>query len=115
MKKQYLHLVAYRCDKCSGPFVAASLAVRQNEISKETEICQVGEICLACGNKQCMATELNAVRHFPPIEWESTNGVDVAHIYTAFVETLDRARGPFITAEMSLPDIPRARDGADVR
>lgn len=92
MKKQYLHLAAYRCDKCSGPFVAASLAVRQNEISKETEIVQVGKICLACGNKQCLTTVLNAVRHFPPIEWESSNGVDVAHIHAAFVEMLDRSR-----------------------
>jgi hypothetical protein len=32
------------------------------------------------------------VRHFPPVEWASTNGVDVAHISTAFVEMLDRAR-----------------------
>ncbi len=92
MKKQYLHLAAYRCDKCSGPFVTASLAVRQNEISKETEIVQVGKICLACGNSQCLATELNAVRHFPPIEWESSTGVDVAHIHTAFVEMPVRAR-----------------------
>jgi hypothetical protein len=91
MKKQYLHLAAYRCDRCNGPFVVASLAVRQNEISKETEICQLGKVCLVCGNKQCMATEFNTVRHFPPIEWEST-GIDVAHIQKAFVEMLDRAR-----------------------
>ena len=92
MIKQYLHLAAYRCDKCGGPFVAASLAVRQNEISKETEIRQVGKTCLVCGSKESLRTELNAIRHFPPIEWESRNGFDVANIHTAFVEMLERAR-----------------------
>jgi hypothetical protein len=45
MRKQYLHLSA----KCDGPVVAGLLAVRENEISKETEIRQVGAICLSCG------------------------------------------------------------------
>ena len=40
MKIQYLHLSAYSCDKCTGPVVAGSLAVRENEISKETDIRQ---------------------------------------------------------------------------
>src|SRR5712671_7797142 len=43
MKKQYLHLSAYSCDKCSGPVIAGSLGVRENEISKETDIRQVAE------------------------------------------------------------------------
>jgi hypothetical protein len=38
MKKQYLHLSAYSCDNCRGPVVSGSLAVRENEISKETDI-----------------------------------------------------------------------------
>jgi hypothetical protein len=37
MKRQYLHLSVYRCDQCQGPVVTASLAVRENEISKETD------------------------------------------------------------------------------
>jgi hypothetical protein len=37
MRRQYLHLSAYSCDKCTGPVIAASLAVRENEISKETD------------------------------------------------------------------------------
>jgi hypothetical protein len=46
MKKQYLHLSAYSCDKCAGPVIAGSIGVRENEISKETDIRGVGAICL---------------------------------------------------------------------
>jgi hypothetical protein len=38
MRKQYLHLSVYSCDQCDGPVVTGSLAVRENEISKETDI-----------------------------------------------------------------------------
>jgi hypothetical protein len=44
MTKQYLHLSAYPCDVCKGPVVAGSLAVRENVISKETDIRQVEEV-----------------------------------------------------------------------
>jgi len=70
MKKQYLHLSAYSCDKCRGPVVAGSTAVRENEISKETDIKQVGAICLTCGHRQGI-TELGVSRQFPPVEWKS--------------------------------------------
>ena len=52
MKKQYLHLSAYSCDKCAGPVIAGSIGVRENEISKETDLRQVGAVCLSCGQKQ---------------------------------------------------------------
>ncbi len=42
MEKHYLHLSAYRCDTCDGPVIAGSTAVRENEISKETDIRHVG-------------------------------------------------------------------------
>ena len=34
MRKQYLHLSAYSCERCSGPVVAGSLAVRESETRK---------------------------------------------------------------------------------
>lgn len=70
MKKQYLHLSAYRCSDCSGPVVAGSFAVRENEISKESDIRQVGAVCLSCGHQPSGSTELVTVRRCPPIEWE---------------------------------------------
>lgn len=91
MRIQYLHISAYSCDRCGGPVISGLLAIRENEISRESQVTQVGAVCLACGNKHSKATELNIVRHFPPVEWASTNGVDVAKISTAFVEMLDRA------------------------
>jgi hypothetical protein len=91
MKKQYLHLSAYSCDRCKGPVVSGSLAVRENEISKETEIRQVGAICLSCGHRQSKMAEPGISRRFPPAEWESANLVDVSHIAAAFEEMLSRA------------------------
>jgi hypothetical protein len=91
MKKQYLHLSTYSCDNCKGPVVSGWLAVRENEISKETEIRQVGAICLSCGHRQSKMTEPGITRHFPPVEWESVTLVDVSHLATAFEEMLGRA------------------------
>jgi hypothetical protein len=91
MRKQYLHLSAYSCDRCNGPVVAGSLAVRENEISRETDIRQVGAICLSCGHRQSKITELGNSCHFPPVEWETANLIDVSHIAAAFEEMLSRA------------------------
>jgi hypothetical protein len=78
MKKQYLHLSAYACDKCAGPVVAGSTAVRENEISKETGLREVGAICLSCGHRQSQATEPGLTRYFPPTSWESTKAIDAS-------------------------------------
>ena len=91
MRRQYLHLSAYPCDSCAGPVVAGSLAVRENEISKETDIRQVGAICLSCGHRQDKATGLGVTRYFPPAHWEAADAIDAVHITTAFVEALNRA------------------------
>jgi hypothetical protein len=91
MKKQYLHLSAYACDKCAGPVIAGSLAVRESEISKETDIRQVGAICLACGHRQSKATAPARARHVSPMEWEPPSAIGADHLTTAFVEALNRA------------------------
>jgi len=92
MRKQYLHLSVYSCDKCQGPVVSGSLAVRENEISKETDIRQVGAICLSCAHRQSEGTEASVTRQFPPVPWESMRVIDVGHTSTAFREMLSRAR-----------------------
>ncbi|MFZ0479160.1 MAG: hypothetical protein WAL71_08420 [Terriglobales bacterium] len=69
MKKQYLHLSAYSCDQCAGPVVTGSTAVRENEISKETDIRNVGAICLSCGHRPSKATEPGLIHNFPPTPW----------------------------------------------
>ncbi len=86
MRKQYLHLSAYPCDTCAGPVIAASTAVRENEISKETDIKHVGAICLSCGHRQEKATEPARARHLLPIAWETVAVVDARHPTAAFVE-----------------------------
>lgn len=91
MRKQYLHLSAYPCDACHGPVIAGSLAVRENEISKETDIRQVGAICLSCGHRQITATPPARARHLLPMEWAPAETIKASHLTTAFVEALNRA------------------------
>ncbi|MFZ1918381.1 MAG: hypothetical protein WAU58_12460 [Terriglobales bacterium] len=83
MKKQYLHLSVFSCDKCAGPVVAGSTAIRENEISKETDIRQVGAICLSCGHRQSKATEPGLTRSFPPTQWEPAQGTALKLVTTA--------------------------------
>jgi hypothetical protein len=91
MRKQYLHLSVYSCNKCHGPMVSASLAVRENAISKETDIRQVGAICLSCGLRDHNANGMVNVRHCPPMEWEPADAIDLRSLTSAFVEALNRA------------------------
>lgn len=91
MSKQYLHLSAYPCDRCSGPVIAGSLGVRENPISKETDIRQVGAICIACGNRQSAVTEPARARHLMPMEWEPAGATKASHLTTAYIEALNRA------------------------
>jgi hypothetical protein len=69
--KKYLHITAYSCDKCEGPVVAGSFGTRETEISRESDLTQVGAVCLSCGNKQAEEPDTNIVRQLPPIEWAS--------------------------------------------
>ena len=82
MKKHYLHLSAYACNQCAGPVVAGSIAVRENEISKETGIHSVGAICLTCGHRQDKATEPGITRNFPPSLWDPTKALDASRSTT---------------------------------
>ena len=80
MKKQYLHLSAYSCDKCAGPVIAGSIGVRENEISKETDVRGLGAICLSCGHRQNKATAPGVTRSFPPMQWESIEAVKASPV-----------------------------------
>ena len=91
MRKQYLHLSAQTCDVCAGPVIAGSLGIRENEISKETEISVVGAICLSCGHRQDKASEMGRVRYFFPVEWEPVSATGEGRLKTDFVEAPNRA------------------------
>lgn len=91
MRRQYLHLSAYPCDSCAGPVIAGSLVVRENEISKETDIRPVGSICLSCGHRQSTATEPALARHLLPMEWVPADAAKTSRLTTALVDALDRA------------------------
>ena len=91
MRKQYLHLSAYTCDQCNGPVVSGSLAVRENEISRETDIREVGAICLSCGHRQSRATGLERIHQFFPTEW-APDAIEAAHPATEYREALNRTK-----------------------
>ncbi|HEY6768123.1 MAG TPA: hypothetical protein VI386_25490 [Candidatus Sulfotelmatobacter sp.] len=76
MRKQYLHLSTYSCDKCAGPVVAGWLAVRENEIAQETDIRQLGAMCLSCGQDGKPVATLGRVRNLSPIEWQPVHSGD---------------------------------------
>lgn len=82
-KMQYLHLSIFPCDGCAGPVVSGSIGVRENEISKETGMRDVGAICLACGHRPSAASEPSTIRGFPPVPWESATGGDASFSATA--------------------------------
>jgi hypothetical protein len=92
VKKHYLHLSAFPCDTCGGPVIAGSTAVRENVISKETEIRRVGSpACLSCGHRQETATDPARVRHLLPISWDPVDVMDDRLPTAVFVEALNRA------------------------
>ena len=91
MRKQYLHVSAYSCDQCGGPVISGSTAVRENEISKETDIRNVGAICLSCGHRQSEATAPGATRDFPPVQWDVENAIDAEHLVSAYFEDVNRS------------------------
>ena len=91
MRKQYLHLSAYPCDACTGPVITGSLGVRENEISKEVDIRQVGAICLACGKRPGIATEPASAHYSMPMEWEPADTAQSSRMTNAFVEELNSA------------------------
>lgn len=81
MKMQYLHLCAYRRERCRGPVVEVSLAIRESEITKEIDVRHVGAVGLCCGNKQ--DTRTTPIRHFFPAEsgWSSLAGSSLYERY----------------------------------
>ena len=85
MRKQYLHLSAYSCDQCKGPVISGSTGVRENEISRETDIREVGAICLSCGHRQSKATTPGGTRDFPPVLWDTGSAIGADHLVGAIV------------------------------
>jgi len=76
---------------CAAPVIAGSLGIRENEISKETEVSQGGAVCLSCGLRPNQASISVRVRYFFPIEWEIASTRNAGHLKSAYVEALSRA------------------------
>jgi hypothetical protein len=76
MKTHYLHLCAYICVACRGPVISGSFATRETEIQRETDIRQIGSICLSCGKRYGSPPTSRVVRHLAPFEWKPVDLVD---------------------------------------
>ncbi len=83
MKSHYLRLRAFSCDICRGPVVTGSTAVRESDIQQETEITQVGAICLSCGRRQSEATAPDRTSDFPPVLWDAPKAPHMGHTANA--------------------------------
>ena len=70
MTTHYLHLCAYTCVACNGPVISGSFTTRETEIQRETDIRQIGSICLSCGKRYGSPPTSRAVSHIAPIEWK---------------------------------------------
>jgi hypothetical protein len=90
MRTQYLRLIAFVCDECGGPVVSGSTAVRENEISRETGIQEVGAICLSCGHRPNRGTAPGDVYGFPPVRWGTPKTTRVDHMVSAYFEMVNR-------------------------
>jgi hypothetical protein len=66
----YLHLSVSPCEQCNGPVIAGSMGTRQNDISQETDIRNVGAACIVCGFKPEIIPEPSVDQCFRPIEWK---------------------------------------------
>src|SRR6476661_11035026 len=66
---RHLHLAAFVCAQCNGPVIAGFMGTRHDDISKETDIRDVGTVCLACGFRPEILMEPSVDHHFRPIEW----------------------------------------------
>lgn len=66
----YLHLYAFPCGRCNGPVIVGSLGRRENELSRETGISEIGAVCLACGHRPERIIEPLVGHSFRPVEWE---------------------------------------------
>ena len=70
MPTHYLHLAAFTCDACNGPVISGSFATRETETQRESDIQNIGSICLSCG-KQFTSLPTSCVRQIAPLEWVS--------------------------------------------
>jgi len=65
----HLHLAAFVCAQCNGPVIAGFMGTRYDDISQETDIRDVGAVCLACGFRPEILMEPSVDHHFRPIQW----------------------------------------------
>jgi len=91
MKTRYLHLSAFSCDKCQGPVISGSTGIRENEISKEIDIREVGAICLSCGHRQSKATAPGGTRDLAPFQWDAPSSTGAEQTASAHFGTPTRA------------------------
>lgn len=71
MKIYYLRLTAFACDACNGPVIAGSFATRETEIQRETDIQDIGLVCLSYRKQYISLPTTRPIRHMSPLEWDS--------------------------------------------
>ena len=67
----YLHLAAFTCEACNGPVISGSFATRETEIQRETDIQEIGSVCLSYRKQYISIPASRPMRHIAPLEWNS--------------------------------------------
>jgi len=68
----YLHLSASPCANCNGPVIAGQMGTREDDIARETEVREIGAVCLLCGRRPAAMPEPSMEHRFRPVEWKWT-------------------------------------------
>jgi hypothetical protein len=71
MRTHYLHLSAFSCGECNGPVISGAGSTRETEIQRETNIRQIGSVCLSCGKRYVGLPVSGMVRHMAPVRMEA--------------------------------------------
>jgi hypothetical protein len=88
MRIHYLRLSASTCSECNGPVISGAGSTRESEIQRETNIKEIGSVCLSCGKRYVGLPASGVVRHVAPFEWNAVIGADPNKTST----TLDAAQ-----------------------
>jgi hypothetical protein len=90
MRTQYLHVSAYSCEKCGGPVISGSTAVRENEISRETDVRNVRSDLPVVRPQTEQGNGPGGTRDFPPVQWDSPSTIEPEHLVSAYFEEGNR-------------------------
>lgn len=97
MQRHYLRLAAFACNACKGPVISGSFTTRENEIQRETDIREIGSVCLSCGKTYSSIPVTSRVLYIAPLDWEEPYSADRQQV--ASKKKAPNAKSPSLVKE----------------